>query len=89
MGGDEFTILLTDIDSEESVERVAILLIEHLRMPVPILPGVESTVGVSIGIALFPEDGQTMDALITRADKALYHVKRQGVTGYQFASRLA
>jgi diguanylate cyclase (GGDEF)-like protein/PAS domain S-box-containing protein len=87
MGGDEFTILLTDIDGEASVARVAALLIEQIRIPVPVLPGATSMVGASIGIALYPQDGQTADQLLTKADHAQYTVKRQGHSGYAFASR--
>ena len=88
MGGDEFTVLLTDVDGEESVERVAAMLIEQIRIPVPVLPDKEAAVGLAIGIAVFPQDGATIDELTTRADRAMYQVKRQGKTGYQFASRL-
>ena len=88
MGGDEFTLLLTDVDSDEGVARVATLLVEQIRIPVEIRPDVFAAVGVAIGIALFPEDGQAIDTLLSRADKALYQVKRQGRDGFQFASRL-
>ena len=88
MGGDEFTVLLTDLAGEESAERVAAMLIDLLSQPVPVLPGVEASVGVAVGIALYPLDGQEIDTLLSRADKALYQVKRKGGSGYQFASKL-
>ena len=86
MGGDEFTVLLTDVDGEESVERVATMLIEEIRMPVPVLSGQEAAVGVAIGIALYPQDGQTIDELLILADRAMYQAKHQGMSAYQFAS---
>jgi diguanylate cyclase (GGDEF)-like protein len=43
-------------------------------------------VGVSIGISLFPEDGQTLDELLSRADTAMYLVKKQGRNSHRFAS---
>jgi len=89
MGGDEFTVLLTDVDSDEGVARVATLLIEQIRKPVEVRPGVSCVVGAAIGIAIFPDDGQAIDTLLSRADKALYQVKHQRRSGYQFASMLS
>ena len=89
MGGDEFTVLLTDVEGEDSAERVATMLIELIQESVHVRPGQEAKVGLAIGIALYPQDGQTIDELTTHADRAMYQVKRQGRTGYQFASRMA
>ncbi|GLH72990.1 hypothetical protein GETHLI_14920 [Geothrix limicola] len=85
MGGDEFTMLLTEVQGRENVERIATTILASLAEP--ILVGEQAcAVGVSIGIALYPGHGETADALLSKADKALYEVKRQGRNGFRFAS---
>ena len=84
MGGDEFTILLGDIQGRENITRIADLLIKSLGEPFPVDQG-ECSIGVSIGIAVYPDDGETLDILMSRADLALYQVKREGRNAYRFA----
>ena len=84
MGGDEFTILLGDIQGHENVTRIADLLIKSLGEPFHMDQG-ECSIGVSIGIAVYPNDGETLDILMSRADLALYQVKREGRNAYRFA----
>ena len=84
LGGDEFTVLMTEIQEEGNVERVASLIVKTLSEPIP-LADKACEIGVSIGIALYPEDGETPDALLSRSDAALYRVKGQGRNGFQFA----
>lgn len=85
MGGDEFTILLGDVHGEADVKGIAEALATALIRPFQV-GEVACTVGVSIGIALYPEDGQTMDELLSRADTAMYLVKKRGRNGHRFAS---
>jgi diguanylate cyclase (GGDEF)-like protein/PAS domain S-box-containing protein len=82
-GGDEFTLLLPAIKVEDDARVTAVKLIRSLQEPFK-LDGHEVYVGVSIGIAMFPEAGRTLDDLIQRADAAMYHVKRRGEDDYQF-----
>ncbi|MFL1454612.1 putative bifunctional diguanylate cyclase/phosphodiesterase [Marinobacter sp. GN3S48] len=84
-GGDEFTLLLPSIHSHEDARQIAKKLIKALRSPFQ-LGEHEVFVGVSIGISIFPEAGETMDNLIQNADIAMYHVKAKGKDGYRFYS---
>lgn len=83
IGGDEFILLLTEINQPEDAARVAQRIIEGLNRPF-VLDGNEVVVTASIGIALFPDDGEDMDTLLKNADIAMYHAKEQGRNGYQF-----
>jgi diguanylate cyclase (GGDEF)-like protein len=83
IGGDEFILLLTEINQPEDAARVAQRIIDGLNRPF-VLDGNEVVVTASIGIALFPDDGEDMDTLLKNADIAMYHAKEQGRNGYQF-----
>lgn len=85
MGGDEFTALLTDLADDQGADRVAGALIQALAEPIPIKGG-SCHVGVSIGLALYPQDGNSMDALLSAADGAMYDAKRAGKGGIRHAS---
>lgn len=84
-GGDEFTLLLPSIHNYDDAKQIAKKLIKTLRAPFQ-LGDHEVFVGVSIGIAIFPEAGDNMDQLIQNADIAMYHVKGKGKDGYCFYS---
>ncbi|KPQ27816.1 MAG: EAL domain [Marinobacter excellens HL-55] len=84
-GGDEFTLLLPSIHSPEDARGIAKKLIQALKDPFQ-LGNHEVFVGVSIGITVFPEAGNTLDQLIQNADIAMYHVKARGKDGYRFYS---
>lgn len=76
-GGDEFVILLPEVDGPETAETVADKLIAEVNAPVRV-DGLELRVGVSIGIALAPEDGETASDLQRHADAAMYEAKAGG-----------
>lgn len=82
-GGDEFTLLLPEISSKEDARKIARKVINVLKEPF-ILGEHEVFVGVSVGIAMYPEAGSNMEQLIQNADIAMYHVKGRGKDGYQF-----
>jgi predicted signal transduction protein with EAL and GGDEF domain len=84
-GGDEFTLLLPCIHNNDDAKQIAKKLIKTLRAPFR-LGDHEVFVGVSIGIAIYPEAGDNMDQLIQNADIAMYHVKGKGKDGYRFFS---
>lgn len=84
-GGDEFTLLLPSIHGYEDARQISKKLIKALRAPFQ-LGEHEVFVGVSIGIATYPEAGESMDQLIQNADIAMYHVKARGKDGYRFYS---
>lgn len=80
-GGDEFTALLLDIDPE-GVNLVANRILESLSQPF-ILQGQEITITPSIGISLYPTDGEDVETLIKHADTAMYRAKEQGRNNFQ------
>ncbi len=83
LGGDEFTVLLTDLDRVEDAARVAGRICDELGQPVQV-EHVELTVTASIGIALFPENGEDAEALLRHADMAMYAAKQRGRNTYEF-----
>lgn len=84
LGGDEFTVVLDNADSHEAVARIASELIARLSEPYPVAGTMISTVSASIGISLFPEDGNDSETLIKHADVAMYAAKADGKSRYHF-----
>jgi diguanylate cyclase (GGDEF)-like protein/PAS domain S-box-containing protein len=82
-GGDEFTLLLPTLSSIEDARTIAKKIISTLKEPF-ILGDHEVFVGVSIGISVYPNGGNTVEQLIQNADVAMYHVKGRGKDGYQY-----
>ena len=76
-GGDEFLILLSEVDQPEDAGLIAEKIVSSVAEPHHIA-GHELTLTASVGIALYPEDGQDAQSLIMRADTAMYHVKNTG-----------
>jgi diguanylate cyclase (GGDEF)-like protein len=81
MGGDEFVILLPQIDSPQQAERVAAKLLEAMAEPVQAGPH-RLTVTPSIGIACHPHDGEDLTTLLRNADVAMYQSKHNGRNNY-------
>ncbi len=77
LAGDEFTVILRNVADADSVSVVAERIIESIRMPVN-LAGRDHYVQASIGMALFPDNGLTIDDLMRRADGAMYRAKDLG-----------
>ena len=84
-GGDEFTLLLPEVRTRDDVVVIAQKILDRLSEPFAI-DNHELFVGASIGIAMYPEAGDSGEALIQNADIAMYHVKGRGKNGYQFFS---
>lgn len=85
IGGDEFLLLLPQVNNGEDVEHVASKVLAALHAPFN-LDEHELFVRASIGIAIYPQHGLTPDLLIKRADMAMYEVKNSGRGAYQFYS---
>jgi diguanylate cyclase (GGDEF)-like protein/PAS domain S-box-containing protein len=85
MGGDEFTALLDALDHPEDAARVAEKLIERVSVRQKV-EGIDVTLGVSIGVATYPEGGGDGDGLLRAADMAMYEAKRAGRQQYRFFS---
>lgn len=81
-GGDEFTLLLPDVKNHQAAAMVAEKILDDLKQPFHIA-GRELCVGASIGIAIYPQSGSSMDELIKNADIAMYSVKNTGKDGYR------
>jgi PAS domain S-box-containing protein len=77
LGGDEFTVLLTNVAGQEDVEHILQRLVDAIRVPIDCF-GHEVHVGASIGVALFPRDGDDVDSLLRKADLAMYAAKAKG-----------
>jgi diguanylate cyclase (GGDEF)-like protein/PAS domain S-box-containing protein len=82
LGGDEFVMLGHQVDAA-GAEATARRVIDAMARPF-MLDGLSFTVTCSIGIALYPNDGTSMDELLRHADKAMYSVKEGGGAGYRF-----
>jgi diguanylate cyclase (GGDEF)-like protein len=83
LGGDEFAAILPGIETGEAVSQVARAMIECLRVPFS-FDGDRASVGVSIGIALYPDHGTTYEDLLVNADLAMYAAKSSGRNTYAF-----
>ena len=82
-GGDDFIVLLANIAGARDAETVAQKILDLLLQPFQI-NGQEMQIGCSIGIALFPSDGEDVDTLLRNSDIALYHAKHNGHNDYHF-----
>lgn len=82
LGGDEFTILLPTVSREGVVEKVARRILKAFLHPI-MAEGHEFHLTPSIGIALFPADGQDAVELMKRADAAMYRAKQRGKNNFQ------
>ncbi|GGC85797.1 diguanylate cyclase domain-containing protein [Undibacterium terreum] len=81
IGGDEFILVLTDMSSEQHVLETAEKILHSLSQPYFIEQHTLSTTP-SIGIAIYPQDGDNPEQLMSRADIAMYQVKKKGRKGY-------
>lgn len=87
VGGDEFVLLLPIIVNPQQAGLIAKKLLDEIRMPV-VMGSNTFTLSASIGITLFPKDGENFDDLVNAADGAMYHIKRNQKNGYAFYSDL-
>jgi len=83
LGGDEFTVILTEIKNTHHVERIANNIVQQLGRPFS-LGMEEAYVSVSIGVAFYPNDAKNSDTLIKYADQAMYLAKEKGRNQYSF-----
>ena len=88
MGGDEFLLLLPEIAWDEDVAKVARKILDAFRAPF-LLDGHELHITASIGVAIYPENGEDAGTLLKNADIAMYSVKEHGRNNYrQYSSSL-
>lgn len=84
LGGDEFTIVLERLVSDNDVPGVASRIIKSLGEPFVLSGGSSHAVQASVGISMFPQDGEDGDALLKHADIAMYAAKSNGKGQYRF-----
>ncbi len=85
LGGDEFQVLLPDVDDRGVLGELAMKIITMLRQPYSLEEG-RCVIGASVGIAIAPHDGLTRDEIVRAADLALYASKNGGRAQYRFFS---
>ena len=85
LGGDEFTLIVRDTAAVENIETVATRIIDRLKAPFE-FSGHEFVVTPSIGIAIYPDDGEDEETLLKTADVAMYQAKQAGRSGYSFCT---
>lgn len=83
LGGDEFTVLVPDLRREEQVAGIAQRISAEISQPL-VIGDHQVIVTPSIGIALYPQDGQDTESLLKNADLAMYHAKRLGPNAFAF-----
>ncbi|MBI4808668.1 MAG: bacteriohemerythrin [Nitrosomonadales bacterium] len=83
-GGDEFAIILGNLDAPEQARGVAEKIVQAFGQSLGFADGGECTVGASVGISIYPDHGSAMDNLLMAADRAMYESKRRGKNTYTF-----
>ncbi len=84
MGGDEFVIILNDLTNKEQVIPVIERLLKSLKESIS-FGNHECSIGASIGISIYPGDGDDVDTLTRKADMAMYEIKKSGRNSYSFS----
>ncbi|VXC57181.1 Diguanylate cyclase (GGDEF) domain-containing protein [Pseudomonas sp. 8Z] len=85
-GGDEFVILVTDLQRSENISDYVQRLLEIIALPMNIA-GNRFDLSACIGISVFPDDGEDLEALYRQADAAMYQAKQEGRNRYRFFSQ--
>lgn len=81
MGGDEFTIILNGLHTDQDAEKIAEKIIQRIAVPFT-FGNISCSLGVSIGITLYPDHGTHVEQLINKADQAMYLAKAKGRNTY-------
>ena len=84
-GGDEFVIVLGQVDDAEAVREVASRVVNSLCQPIPLVGGATAHIGASVGIAICSAGKETLEGLLKQADTALYAAKRAGKNTFREA----
>lgn len=88
-GGDEFVIVLGQVDDAAAAREVASRVVESLSQPIPLAGGKTARIGASVGIAMCCDGEETLNSLLKKADAALYAAKREGKNTYREADASA
>jgi diguanylate cyclase (GGDEF)-like protein/PAS domain S-box-containing protein len=87
MGGDEFFLLLPEIARVQDAAKIAQKVLKAFQEPF-VLDGYELNITTSIGVAMYPDDGEDADTLLKNADIAMYQAKQKGRNNYQYTSAM-
>ena len=85
IGGDEFAIILNDIDGADSINSRCTKFLKAINEPYSI-SGIDQVIGASIGVSLIPDDGDEYEEILRLADLAMYDAKANGRNCYRFYS---
>ncbi len=88
MGGDEFTVIIRNIEEEKNVDKLVEKIHKVIQKNMHI-GGYEFSVNSSIGVAKYPQDGKDSDTLLRKADSNMYETKRKGKGGFDFLNQTA
>ena len=83
IGGDEFAVILSCVDHNDNVLKIAAKILAEVAKPISLKAG-DIFITVSLGIALCPQDGRDAPILLQKADEAMYKAKKLGRNNYQF-----
>ena len=83
LGGDEFFILINCFSSQDALKRIATKVLKALKEPYSI-GQINTLLSASIGISVYPDDGNTVEDLLVNADLSMYHSKHSGKNSYSF-----
>ncbi len=83
LSGDEFTVLLCDLAHQRSVDNIVDKLMQVFRAPIYV-GDYKFFQGISVGISMYPQDGQDVEALMKNADAAMYRAKEEGRQDYRY-----
>lgn len=86
LGGDEFTVVLANVETWSQPAKYAQTILEFFAKPLS-LSNAEVVVSPSIGIVMYPENGESAEELLKNADMAMYYAKKKGKNTYQFYTR--
>lgn len=88
LGGDEFVVVLNGLSSEQERDEILVRITATIAVPIYLAPGSEAHVTASIGVAMYPQDGNDADTLLRRADQAMYRAKQSGKNVCHFRSEI-
>jgi len=84
ISGDEFLLLLREAASVDSVQIIVQRMLGSLSEVLELASGQQASVSASVGVAMFPQDGDSFDELVRHADMAMYQAKQAGRARYSF-----
>ena len=86
IGGDEFLIIATDLHASANAELIAEKILIQMAQPMNLNDHKQVTIGASVGIAIYPDNGESLEELIHQADTAMYEAKKRGKNCYVFVT---